>query len=95
MSFCHNPAGRPCRCHCDEPKSCRCHESAECCGGGTGHGRATDPEVGALRDRLRYLENSISRLTSVVKGEPPVAQPKETKDEEDDEAKETNKAKGG
>jgi hypothetical protein len=83
VSFCHDPVARPCGCHQETSKAaCGCRERAECscC---DGLRRVPDPEVVALRDRLGRLENSISRLTSVLKGEPPAAQPKETRDQED------------
>ena len=83
VTFCHDPARRTCCCHQEAPRAgCGCAERSECCCGD--HPRAPDPSVGELRDRVRYLENSIHRLTSVVKGEPPTPQPKETKDKEDD-----------
>jgi hypothetical protein len=76
VSFCHRKPCKPC-CH-ETPKvdPCCCREDPCCCD----DDRRSDPEVTGLRDQVARLQNSMSRLTSVVNGEEGVPQPKEKRE---------------
>ena len=82
VNFCHSKPCKPC---CHEPKCGRtetcCHQECSCCC--ECDDRAVHPEVIELKGQVRSLQNSLNRL-----GSPPPEfehQPKETKDQENDE----------
>lgn len=79
VSFCHS---RTCCHNAKKADPCCCHEEP-CCD----DDRRSNPEVTDLRDQVKRLENSMNRLTAVVRGEAAVAQPKDTKDKEENEGK--------
>jgi hypothetical protein len=81
VNFCHRKPVSPC-CHDTRKDDC-CRPEDPCqCGQ-----RESDPDVVVLRGEVKRLQNSINRLSSVMKGEGGAAQAKETHDEEDKEKK--------
>jgi hypothetical protein len=93
VSFCHERPSRACGClggH-EAPRTCCCSEPRGC--GRECPREIPDPEIGALRDQVKRLENGMNRLVAVVKGEAGAAQPKETKDQEEQEEKEKSDTK--
>lgn len=77
VSFCHQKPCGPC---CHEAKQvcmCSCHRQTGC-----DEQRSTDPEIVALRNQVKRVQNSIERLTAVVGGELGLAQPKDKNSQE-------------
>lgn len=77
VSFCHH---KPC---CDDDKKadpCHCHADP-CCA----YDRGSDPEITELKDQLKRLQNGFDRLTNIVAGETSLAQPKDKKEQEENE----------
>ncbi len=79
VSFCHRKPEKPC-CHDMKKRDtcCCCHDDP--C---EADDRVSNPEVAELRDQLKRLQNSMSRLAAVVRGEVVPGQPKETRDQEE------------
>jgi len=84
VSFCHHKPRKSCCCPDTKVDPCCCSHEDPCEAGD----RVSDPEVVELRGEVKRLQNSLKRLAAVGKGEGGTAQPKETRDEEENAKRE-------